>query len=106
MLQKADNQKNDDHQEIEYTTAKFELITPSKSFLAALLIYIIQLLYFIKTLKQDLAYRYNNAFEGASIKILDARERSINYGILDIYWCSINYGILDVHWCNINCHGE
>jgi hypothetical protein len=100
MLQKANDQKNNDHQEAEYTTAKFELITPPKSPSAALLLYIIQSLYSTKTSAQDRAYRHNNASEGASIKILDARERSINYGILDIHQCSINYGILDIYRCN------
>jgi hypothetical protein len=113
MLQGANDQKDDDHQKAEYTTAKFELITLFESSSAALLLYIIQLLYLTKTLKQDfayrhnnasektpkqnLAYRHNNAFKGASIRILNARERSINYGILDIHRCSIDYKILNVH---------
>jgi hypothetical protein len=41
MLQKADDQEDNDYQEAKYTTAKFELITPSESFSAALLLYII-----------------------------------------------------------------
>jgi hypothetical protein len=41
MLQGADDQEDDDHQEAEYITAKFELIIPSESPLAALLLYII-----------------------------------------------------------------
>jgi hypothetical protein len=41
MLQEADDQKDDDHQEAEYTTAKFELITPSELPPAALLLHII-----------------------------------------------------------------
>jgi hypothetical protein len=85
MLQKANNQKDNDHQEAKYTTAKFKLITPPESPSAALLLYIIQLPYFIKTLKQNLIYRHNNAFKGASIGILNARERSINCGILDVH---------------------
>jgi hypothetical protein len=85
MLQKANDQKDDDHQKAEYTTTKFKLITPPKSLSAALLLHIIQSLYPTKTLKQDLAYRHNNAFKGANIGILDARERSINYGILNIH---------------------
>jgi hypothetical protein len=101
MLQEANDQKNDDHQEAEYTTAKFQLITPSESPSAALLLYIIQSLYPTKTLEQDLAYRHNNAsektpkqnlayrhnnaFKNASIKILNARERSINYKILNAH---------------------
>jgi hypothetical protein len=85
MLQKANDQKNDDHQEAKYTTAKFELITPPESSLAALLLYIIQSLYFTKILKQNLAYPHNNAFKSASIKILNAHERSINYGILNVH---------------------
>jgi hypothetical protein len=40
---------------------------------------------FKKTPEQNFAYRHNNAFKGASIKILDARERSINYEILDVH---------------------
>jgi hypothetical protein len=85
MLQKTNNQKDNDHQKAEYLIAKFELITPFELPLAALLLHIIQSLYFTKTLKQNLAYRHNNAFKGASIRILDARERSINYGILDVH---------------------
>jgi hypothetical protein len=102
MLQKADDQKDNDYQKAEYTTAKFKLITPPKSPSAALLLHIIQSPYFTKTPKQNLAYRHNNAFKGASIRILDARERSINYEILDIHRCSTNYGILDIHQYNIN----
>jgi hypothetical protein len=41
MLQGANDQKNDDHQEAEYITAKFKLITPSELPSAALLLYII-----------------------------------------------------------------
>jgi hypothetical protein len=41
MLQKADDQKDDDHQEAEYTTAKFKLITPPELPPAALLLHII-----------------------------------------------------------------
>jgi hypothetical protein len=63
MLQKEDDQKNNDHQEAEYTTAKFELITPSELSPASLLLYIIQSLYFTKTLKQNLTYWHNNAFK-------------------------------------------
>jgi hypothetical protein len=101
MLQGADDQKNDDYQEAEYITAKFELITPSESPSAALLLHIIQSSYptktseqnlayrhnkaFEKTPEQNLAYRHNNAFKGASIRILNARERSINCGILDVH---------------------
>jgi hypothetical protein len=100
MLQKVNDQKDNDHQEAEYTTAKFELITSFKSFSAALLLYIIQSLYFTKTPKQNLAYRHNNASKSASIGILDARERSTNCGILDVHRCNINCGILDAHRCN------
>jgi hypothetical protein len=100
MLQEADDQEDNDHQEAEYITAKFELITPFESSSAALLLHIIQSPYFTKTLKQNLAYRHNNAFEGASIGILDARERSINCGILDVHRCNTNCGILDVYRCN------
>jgi hypothetical protein len=103
MLQKANDQKDNDHQEAEYIIAKFELITPPELPSAELLLYIIQLSYFTKTLKQNLAYRYNNAFKSASIRILNARERSINYGILNVYQYNTDYGILDVHRCNINC---
>jgi hypothetical protein len=102
MLQKANDQKDDDYQEAEYTIAKFELIIPSESSLAALLLYIIQSSYFTKTLKQNFAYRYNNAFKGASIRILDARERSINYGILNVHRCNTDCGILDIHRYNTN----
>jgi hypothetical protein len=56
MLQGADDQKDDDHQEAEYTTAKFELIIPSELPPAALLLHIIQSLYPTKTSEQDLAY--------------------------------------------------
>jgi hypothetical protein len=63
MLQKANYQKDDDHQKAEYTTAKFELITPPESSSAALLLYIIQSSYPTKTLKQDLAYRHNNVLQ-------------------------------------------
>jgi hypothetical protein len=73
MLQKADDQKNDNYQKAKYITAKFELITPSELPSAALLLYIIQSLYPTKTLKQNLAYRHNNASESASIKIFVAR---------------------------------
>jgi hypothetical protein len=97
MLQKANNQKDNDHQKAKYTTAKFELITPPELPLAALLLYIIQSSYFTKTPKQNLAYRHNNAFKSASIRILNARERSTNCGILDIHRYNINYGILDIH---------
>jgi hypothetical protein len=45
----------------------------------------------------------HNAFKGASIGILDARERSINCEILDIYRCNTDCGILDIHRYNINC---
>jgi hypothetical protein len=41
MLQGVDDQKDNDYQEAEYTTAKFELITPPESPPAALLLYII-----------------------------------------------------------------
>jgi hypothetical protein len=41
MLQGADDQKDDDHQEAKYTIAKFELITPPELPSAALLLYII-----------------------------------------------------------------
>jgi hypothetical protein len=85
MLQKTNDQKDNDYQKAKYTTAKFELITPPELPPAALLLHIIQLLYSTKTPKQNLAYRHNNAFESASIRILDARERSINYKILDIH---------------------
>jgi hypothetical protein len=85
MLQEANDQKDDDHQEAEYTTAKFELIISPELPSAALLLYIIQSSYFIKTPKQNLAYQYNNASKSASIRILDARERSINYGILNTH---------------------
>jgi hypothetical protein len=85
MLQEANDQKNNDHQKAEYIIAKFKLITPPESPLAALLLYIIQSLYPIKTPKQNLAYRHNNASKGANIRILNARERSTNYGILDIH---------------------
>jgi hypothetical protein len=88
MLQKADDQKDDDHQEAEYTIAKFELITPPESPLAILLLHIIQLSYPTKTPEQDLAYRHNNTFKGASI------------GILDVHRCNTNCGILDAHRCN------
>jgi hypothetical protein len=74
MLQGANDQKDDDHQEAEYITAKFKLITPSEHNNA-----------FEKTPKQNLAYRHNNASEGASIRILNARKRSINYGILNVH---------------------
>jgi hypothetical protein len=97
ILQKADDQKDNNHQKAEYTTAKFELITPPESPSAILLLYIIQLLYLTKTPKQNIAYRHNNAFKGASIRILDARERSINCGILNIHQYNTNYGILDIH---------
>jgi hypothetical protein len=103
MLQGADDQEDNDHQEAEYITAKFELITPPESPSAALLLHTIQSSYPIKTPEQDLAYRYNNAFEGASIGILDARERSTNCGILDVHRCNTDCGILDVHRCNIDC---
>jgi hypothetical protein len=63
MLQKANDQKNDDHQEAEYTIAKFELIIPSELPPAALLLHTIQSLYPTKTSEQDLAYRHNNASE-------------------------------------------
>jgi hypothetical protein len=63
MLQKANDQKDDDHQEAEYTTAKFELITPFESSSAALLLHTIQSSYPTKTSEQDLAYRHNNASE-------------------------------------------
>jgi hypothetical protein len=102
MLQGADDQKNDDHQEAKYTTAKFKLITPPKLPPIVLLLHIIQSSYPTKTLKQDLIYRHNNASKSASIRILNARERSINYGILDIHRCNTNCGILDVHRYNIN----
>jgi hypothetical protein len=101
MLQKANDQKDNNHQEAKYTTVKFKLITPPESPLAALLLYIIQTSYPTKTLKQNLAYRHNNAFEktlkqnlayqhnnaskGASIGILDARERNINCEILNVH---------------------
>jgi hypothetical protein len=62
-----------------------------------------QLLYPTKIPKQNLAYQYNNAFKSASIRILDARERSINYGILDVYRYNTDYKILDIHRYNINC---
>jgi hypothetical protein len=103
MLQKANDQKDDDHQKAKYITAKFKLITPFELFPAALLLYIIQSLYFTKTPEQNLAYRHNNASKGASIGILNARERSINCGILDVYRCNTNYGILDIHRYNTNC---
>jgi hypothetical protein len=41
MLQKANDQKNDDHQKAKYTTAKFKLITPPKLPPAALLLHTI-----------------------------------------------------------------
>jgi hypothetical protein len=41
MLQKANDQKDNDYQKAEYITAKFELITPFESFSAALLLHII-----------------------------------------------------------------
>jgi hypothetical protein len=41
MLQGADDQEDDNHQEAKYITAKFKLITPFESLLAALLLYII-----------------------------------------------------------------
>jgi hypothetical protein len=41
MLQKANDQKDNDHQKAEYIIAKFELITPPESPSAALLLYII-----------------------------------------------------------------
>jgi hypothetical protein len=41
MLQKANDQKNNDHQEAKYITAKFKLITPPESPSAALLLYTI-----------------------------------------------------------------
>jgi hypothetical protein len=102
MLQGANDQKDNDHQEAEYTTAKFKLITPPESPPAALLLHIIQSSYPTKTPEQDLAYRHNNAFEGASIRILNARERSINYGILDVHQCNTDYEILNIHWYNTN----
>jgi hypothetical protein len=49
-----------------------KLITPPELPLAALLLYIIQSLYFTKTLKQNLVYRHNNAFKSASIGIFVA----------------------------------
>jgi hypothetical protein len=70
MLQKANDEKNNDHQEAKYTTAKFKLITPPELPLVILLLYIIQLLYFTKTLKQDFAYRHNNASKKHQSKIL------------------------------------
>jgi hypothetical protein len=100
MLQKANDQKNNNHQKAKYITAKFKLITPFELPSAVLLLYIIQSLYFIKTPKQNFAYRHNNAFKGESIGILDARERSINYGILNIHRCNTNYGILNIHQYN------
>jgi hypothetical protein len=103
MLQKANDQKDDDHQEAEYITAKFKLITPFKLPSAALLLYIIQSSYPTKTPKQNLAYRHNKASEGASIRILNARERSTNYGILNIHRCNTDCKILNVHRYNTNC---
>jgi hypothetical protein len=100
MLQKANDQKDNDHQEAKYTTTKFKLITPPESLLAILLLHIIQLPYLTKTLEQNLAYRHNNAFKSASIRILNARERSINCGILDVHRCNIDCGILNAHRCN------
>jgi hypothetical protein len=97
MLQKTNDQKDNDYQKAKYTTAKFKLIIPPKSPLVILLLYIIQSLYFTKTLKQDLAYRHNNAFKGASIRILDARERSIDCGILDVHWYNTNCKILNAY---------
>jgi hypothetical protein len=101
MLQKANDQKDDDHQEAEYTIAKFELIALPKSPPAALLLHTIQSPYFTKTSKQDLvyrhnnafkrtpeqnlAYRHNNAFESASIRILDVYRYNTNCRILDAY---------------------
>jgi hypothetical protein len=85
MLQKANDQKDNDHQKAEYITAKFKLITSPKLLLAALLLYTIQSLYPTKTSEQDFAYWHNNAFKNANIGILDARERSTNYKILDIH---------------------
>jgi hypothetical protein len=41
MLQGADDQEDDDHQEAEYTIAKFELITPPELPPAALLLHTI-----------------------------------------------------------------
>jgi hypothetical protein len=41
MLQEANDQKDNDYQEAKYIIAKFELITPPESPLAALLLYII-----------------------------------------------------------------
>jgi hypothetical protein len=41
MLQKADDQKDNNHQEAEYTRAKFKLVTTPESPSAALLLYII-----------------------------------------------------------------
>jgi hypothetical protein len=51
MLQKADDQKDNDYQEAKYTIAKFELITPPESPPAALLLHIIQSSYPTKTPK-------------------------------------------------------
>jgi hypothetical protein len=102
MLQKANDQKDNDHQEAEYIITKFKLIIPPKSPSAALLLHIIQSLYSTKIPKQNFAYQYNNAFKSASIGILNARERNTNYGILNIHRCNINYGILDIHRYNIN----
>jgi hypothetical protein len=82
--------------------AKFKLITPPELPLAALLLYVIQSLYFTKILKQNLAYRHNNAFKSASIGILNARERSINCGILGIHRCNTDYGILNIYRYNID----
>jgi hypothetical protein len=49
MLQKTNDQKNNDYQKAKYIIAKFKLITPFESPLAISLLYIIQLLYFTKT---------------------------------------------------------